>query len=473
MKKRFWLIGAVVLIAAAVAAILIVPSPASEQTLTEPATTEARSIVLADAASVYRQALDEFLYNKNATLTVTSSVSMIAAGSVFKEETTQTVYYQKLSNDNMRAGVLATVRMGDYSFDTAHYYTGKNAYLILNETAFSSPMTAEEFQSSYIPAVMIDPSHYGSITGIDTGEFTSVIFHQPKEPEAWAAESDAVLVSGNASAILDADRKLTESTYEITYTLGGATIRKAVHMQIQTTQDVELPALTDSTPVENLNALTALERACGYLLQADVIGSESKEAIFCEAFGDDRNQTVAMYMHGKDDTYAADITTTVSLYNSSRGGEVTNISQALQFRSGIATLSENGAAAVERPDITGAVMRKHCRNMLISTVLLPDYICAATVTETEDAYVYHFEANAQMSELMCENICTILYQTPELLDAMASGHTDLVMNGSLTIDKQTGFPLSSGIRYESSHTIKDFPYALRYETEQTYNFPNA
>lgn len=471
MKKRFWLIAAAVLVAVAAAAACIIAPQSSDEAPTEPATTEAQSMILSDAASVYLQASDEFSDRQNASITVTSTVNMTVAGTTFTEETQQTIHYQWRGTNGTRASVLGSVRIGDYRFDTAHYYAGGIAYLILNETAFCSTMTAAQFQGCYIPAVTIDPSHYGSITGIDTGEFTSIIFHQANAPEAWAAGSDTRLISANASAILDADRRLTESTYEITCMRGDAVIRQRLHMQILPTEQApQLPSLTDSIPVESLDGLTALERACGYLLQAEAVRSSSTETIFCEAFGDDRKQTVTMHMNGPDAEFTAGITTEVSLYNSSRGGDVTNISRDLQFSSGMATLSENDIPPVERADITVDVMKKHCRNMLINTILLPDFICAATVSETDETYIYHFEANNQMSELMCENICTILYQTPELLDAMASERTNLVMNGSLTLDKHTGLPLSSGIGYESTHTIENFPYALQYETEQTYTF---
>ena len=56
-----------------------------------------------------------------------------------------------------------------------------------------------------------------------------------------------------------------------------------------------------------------------------------------------------------------------------------------------------------------------------------------------------------------------------MLDELAASNTTDVMECYLELDKNSGLPVASGIRYSGTYTIEDVPYQLRFDADQNYD----
>ena len=423
--------------------------------------------ILDNAQELYQVAKAEAHDPDHYVLTITSVTKTRIGNQSFTEETLQTV-----SSNGALIQTAETQTVGDYSIQSTLTYSDGFAYLNLGDTRFYGAMTEEEYRNRYAPVVMFDHINYDSCQAIYNGTTTTIYFSQATKAEDWAVTNYDTLREASGYAVLNTDNQLISSAYTIHYKLGSALIEETIELDItRTASSVDKPNADDYLLLENLDAPIALERACGLLLQTESASATITDTIICEAFGDHRTQETALQMRGIGDSFTAEINISATSVNSSRGGETIHKTQTITFKDQEYTITEDAGAPATKKDTDAAAMRRYCQNNLLGTILLPEYITSATVSEQDGVRYYSFTANEELSQLMSQSVCQILYQNPDLLNTMASAHTTNTMEGYLTIDVLTGLPLTSGIRYGSFYTIDSFPYPLQYISEQTYIIP--
>jgi len=202
-------------------------------------------------------------------------------------------------------------------------------------------------------------------------------------------------------------------------------------------------------------------------LDAGDIQAVCQDSIFCEAFGDKRNQTITLKSI-QNTAWSAQVDTTVEIINSSKAGTTTNYTQKEIFEDNAYSISVDGGDPTVNKDIDVNTMRNYCQDLLVSTILLPDYITGATITESEDVYTIELTGNDTFAQLIDAEACATLYNNAQVLSSIAQSYTVEKMQCYLTISKSTGLPISSGLDYLGVHTIESFPYRLQFHADHNY-----
>jgi len=112
---------------------------------------------------------------------------------------------------------------GSYKISADEIWTDGTAYLDIEDTLFSTSMDAETFAARYAPLSLFTAENYGSVTAQE-GDSVVITFAEATAAESWLAPEAATLVSAEGSATLTAEGKLTEASYNLTYSYGGVTI---------------------------------------------------------------------------------------------------------------------------------------------------------------------------------------------------------------------------------------------------------
>lgn len=460
-KKRVCIIGGAVLLL-----VLIIVLAASCQS---PA---AKQLSSEEAIRLYNQAAD--FTDENFSLRISQNKTIIIQGNTFNQQTEQVITYEAYGTSDMRSTSEQTLSMGDHTVAISQTYADGIVYMDVADSLFFGPLNGEAYLTQQAPAVLLNPDLYETVAGVKTGKTADIIFSQATDPETWVNAAITELVCAEGSADISDSGQLEKSFYQVAYWIEDVYIRLSTEVEIvyepQSTVTLpEDPSLY--THITYVNAPQILEVACGYLLSADAITSAYTNSIFCQAFGDRRDQTVSIHTVSQPQ-WSAQLDTAITLSNSSKSGTTSTLSQTECFAGNTYTIATNGAKPVPNNEISEDAMRKYCRDLLIGTIMLPQYITDVSISETETVYQITFSASEDFAGLLRNEACTTLYQNPDILaQQMQSYETDIMMC-YLTIDKHTGFPLASGFHYGGTYTIDALPYLLEFQADQTYTLPD-
>ena len=220
------------------------------------------------------------------------------------------------------------------------------------------------------------------------------------------------------------------------------------------------------TQIQYLDGPRMLEMACGYLLAADFVTAKYTSDISYQAYGDSLSEEVVINTHSGN-TWGARIDTKIALNNTSIGQVVSEATQTERFVDGNYSISINGASAEET--LTEAQMREICRNQLVGTIMLPEYIQTAKVKETKNSIRITFTAGEDFAKLIRSDICQRLYQEPDLPEQLSQKYKTAQLECYLVLDKESGLPTSAGITYEGIYSKDEIHYKMTSQTHQTYD----
>lgn len=424
-------------------------------------------------SSLYQQAASEIRTADSLSLYIGAMTNTTVGGQTFSKTSQQLLNLQNYGTNALQGSMEETIHIGSYAITVSEIYADGAGYFTVNGSPFSAPMRAEEYCARYAPAILFDTTLYSDIQAFTYGKTTGITFRQPSAGESWALPDSAEFTDAYGYAVLDSTGSLQESTYTVIYKHGAATISQTTRVIIRSTDTVQVksPGTAEAyTPLEYLDAPRKLEQGCGYLLQATQIQANSTENIACQAFAISRIQTTSLSMSGTGDAFSALLDINVNQVNQSRGGEVTVIQQTERFQNGIYSISSNGGESVTNTFVDHQSMRTYCQDFLVESILLTEYITGASVTETETAYRITFQGSEALTEAICGDVCSTLYNDPDLLNNLASSYSTDATQCYLELDKHTGLPNASGLDYSATHTIEDITYRLTSQTEQAYQY---
>jgi hypothetical protein len=418
----------------------------------------------------YANAINRLPVDQTTRLHITVNTETITSSGTFKQNSDQllTLYYQ--DGIPIQAHAEEQLHTGSQSIYITEVFQDGTLYTELDGGMFRTDTTIEAFTSERTPTVLLTAENYQAVTGTTGRNGATITFTQPNCAEDWAIPDDGVFVSAEGTAKLTKSGALTESSYTIQYSLSDMTVKKQYRVSIET-PPTELPSQIQNPelyiPLSNPETLRTLEQMCGYLLQAEAIRGSYSEYIFCQAFGDERTRSIGLELKTTPHlTVTAD--TNVTLTNTSRVGDVTQMQQTETLEDGKYTLTVNGIQE-KNPQTTGDAFYSYCKNLLVGTMILPRHITGVTLQEDGDKCYLEFTASDALAQTVRADACKTLYQNPSLLDDMASDHITQTMIGYFSYSKSTGLPLSSGIRYKGIYTISDLPYRMEFHAEQTYD----
>lgn len=424
--------------------------------------------ILDNADAVYQEAVNRLNGQQDIKLSITYDKSTSIDGNIFREQSTQTVTYQGLGTQQMRGLAEQTLQIGDHSFHTTELYADGIGYFAVDDAPFQGTITQEEYLARYIPAAAISAELYANVHGSSTKKGTTIQFSHAALAESWAREVGMENLTAEGTAYLDADGNLTKTVYLLSYTMGHANITLSTTVSIEQAEEITLPQDTSIyTTITYLDGPRMLETACGYLLSTDTVSAYHADNISCEAFGDVREQTIQVNTTGGA-AWTAGVNTTVTVENNSKTGSSATTTKTETFENGIYTakIDENDPTTSDK--IGAADMRQYCRDILVATIMLPEYITDVKFTDTETELRIDFTASEAFAQMLSNEACATLYQKEDVLTGISQSYQTDSVSCYLTIDKQFGFPAASGFSYSGTYTISDLPYKLQYEADQSY-----
>lgn len=427
-------------------------------------------IPIADAAIVYDDAAAAVAAAENVKLTISKTKETTVQTHTFLEITQQSLSYLGLGSENMRANLEETLTIGSHSVSIRETYLDGIGYTAMENSYFSSPMSAAEYQERFVPLLLLDPALYSSITGVDSGDTYILSFENASDPETWALEEGSVFIEARGTAYVTHDGQLSKSVYAVTYSRGNAQIRMTVTAETAPyDQEIHLPAnISEYIHIDYLDGPRQLERASGYLVQANNVTSRYIDSTYVQAFGDSRTQEITLHTH-RDDHWSALVETCITDRNDSRADQASQLDKTELFNGSEYFVSTNGSNPQPDTEVDVDEMYSYCQNLLVSTVMLPQYISSAQLTHSDAALRIHFGVSDAFTQLIRSNACQALYQDPALLDTLAQSNTADTIECYLELDQTTGLPLAAGILFNGTTTIEGLSYELHFQADQTYD----
>lgn len=423
---------------------------------------------LENADAVYQEAVNRITGQPDIQLNIIRDKSITVDGNIFREQSTQAITYQGLGTDQMRGNAEETLQIGEYTIRISELYAGGVGCFTVNDTPFQGSITREDYLARYTPAAAISADLYASIQGTCTKKGSVIHFSQAATAESWCRENGMENLTAEGTAYLDTSGNLTKTVYFLSYTLGHANITLTTTVSIEEAEEIQMPQdTTGYTKITYLDGPRILESACGYLLSTDTVTASNTNKISCEAFGDVRAQTIQVRTNGVG-TWTAGVDTKVTVENSSKTGTSSTTTKQEIFENGTYTARIGEDEPTTSDKIGVADMRQYCRDILVATIMLPEYITDVKFIETETGYRIEYEASEAFAQMLSNEACSTLYQKEDVLTGISQSYRTDSVACYLTIDKQTGFPVASGFSYSGIYTISGLPYKLQYNADQSY-----
>lgn len=429
---------------------------------------------LSDAAALYQSAVDAVSSTENLTLTISQTKETIIGSEAFMEQSEQTVAYEGLGTERPRGMMQESLTIGTHTVSIQELFADGVGYFTVADANFQGTLTFEEYLARYAPVAPLNADMYESISGVATGDTSIITFAKASGIEAWCAESGTQFVSADGTAYISESGQLTKSIYHVSYTLNEIYFRLSTTVEISYAQVSPITPPEDTSiykPITYLDAPRMLEKACGHLLKAVSVTASYSDSISCQAFGDQRTQTISISSVNAAD-WSARIDTTVELINSSKVGTVDKFTQSERFLDNVYSVTVDGGEPAKNSEIDADSMRQYCQDLLVGTIMLPQYILNAELSETEDAYHIKFTASEEFAQLIRAEACTTLYQDAQILSRQTESYTTDVISCYLTVHKPTGLPAASGFCYQGTYTIGELPYQLHFQADQQYDLLN-
>lgn len=426
-------------------------------------------VPLNNPTEIYSEAVAALRNQENVYYKVTGSKSTTVGTASLKEEFIQLITCQAQGSDQMRICVEEVLSIGNLDINRFEYFVDGTRYSTVQSASFQAPAYDTEFTENFAPIILLDPSIYTEIDGHKLKKDTIIKFSNPEALEAWAASDDAELISAEGSAKLNRKKELTSGNYTATYKLDNVifTVQYTVEVLSYDITPVALPDNSKYTSISNINTPYMLEKACGYLMAMGNIQSQYTDTISCEAFGDERKQTISL-SSDTTDSLSVQVDTSVTVTNSSKAGIISTFSKTERFADNGYSSSTDGGEYISNPDVSQSDMNSYCQNLLIGTLMLPQHITAVELQDVDDLYSISFQASEEFAKILAEEACTTLYQSPSVLTDLAQSYATDTVTCYLNINKNTGIPLSSGFYYQGTYTISNLPYCLSFKADQTY-----
>lgn len=469
MKRKQSIFGCLILGAVLMLFSGCTSSNSAEKTEPEIFEDKVNTISASDAESIYDAAVNTVKNAQSLSFSVEYTREINSGEVTFSEDCVQTIIYQDYGTEQLRARVSEVRNIGTNAISATATFEDGVGYFAVGDGRFCGSMSADAFSSKYVPAALMESSLYANIHAVEEGGTVTVFFSKPSEPEHWLNLTETTDFDAAGKAVLGSNGQLLESTYNFSFQHGGTKISQSVRVTLETSPvHIEADDYTGYIPLDIPDAPMMLERVCGYLLQAGSVKAESKETVVFDAYGDERVQTSSLEMTGKGATFAANFVTSVELINHNRAGLVTENHYAMDYTDGHYRISENGEIKQEQVKASSETVRNDCQNLLLGTVILPEYISSAEVIDLGDTYLYSYSANDAFCLLMRQKACHTLYQDHGLLQALESQEASDAVSAYLKVDKLTGLPVGSGIKYSGTFTVGEYAYSLHSNADQSY-----
>lgn len=431
-----------------------------------------QTLSLAKITDYYDRVKETVLSTENYCLDITTEIKIDTGSSTRTLNKHQNLTCVNTGTEDMAAHSQETMTIGSEETVITEDFANNIAYFTVNGASFRGPMEWDIFIGRYAPALPIDLSLYSSVSGTKGKEGIELLFSDALRAESWCLPDGAKMNSATGSVQLSADGKLAASRYCIQYQYGTAAVDVDILVAYTPAPEAQVvkPNGTSHTFITELDVPRYLEILYGHLLQTDEIFVQATESIDCQASGIQRTQRSGMSFQNKDTGLNATLKTDIYLLDYSTDSETEEYTQTESFQNGNYSISVNGGEAEAQENISAEQMLSYCQDLLVKNLILPENIAATTISDDGDTILMQITGTEELAQLLCSNICTTLFDDPELLRNLASSYKTNQLLCNFRLDKYTGLPVSGSIDYIGEHTIEGFAYTLTYKAEISYGY---
>lgn len=420
----------------------------------------------ASAMGHYELALSPICNGENLVLSATWELQRQVGEETFSESITTNASYAAPGSKDMEAFIAQTIKIGSGETDYAEFYTDGRAYCQNGVDVYACKMSPEAFMGRQIPAVLLDPALYASISEESTENRTLIRFSEATALEDWAASEDAVLLSASGTATLDPEGTLLQSAYLAEYRLGETTYTLKVTSKVSSPAELDLsdkfPAGLKNYPtLAVFDAPLLLSKAIGNIRTANAITCSNQEQLNCAAAGVSRTQQVLVNTYGSGDDFIARTEYSGKIISQTAG--TTSTEQTELFLDGKKTVSIDQSEPIDQPGYTAQQMRSYCESSVLSALFPFAYLKDAQLSEDENTYTLQFTGTEALANALCASIYDSL-QTGNL-DSFAESYDTDTISGYLTLDRFTGLPVKAGLSISRMHVIGGLYYKLTYKLD--------
>lgn len=421
------------------------------------------------------QAYIEAIKNLNGTdfIATVSKTEAISTGTEsITQTTTAEITVADFKEPNMCTKSMLNAASRKHSFTADEVYIDGTVYLNVNGGLFSASAENTASAIRYLSPALLDPNCFTEIQHQYSDGRQIIGFSQATQPLPGTVPVDAQFQVATGSAILLSDGTLYETSYSVTYIHDFVTVAYTVtaRFDMQYKSDITIPENADAyIPVTNTEDLLLLESACAKLLGLSAVSSHTTYDILCEAGGLQRTQEITTQISDCTDGFYAQVNTQVDLLNQSLQGTVSSFSQTETFSDGKYSLTTSSTNEPTAP-VSEDAMRTYCKNNLVSSVMLPQYIHAVVATEDDSSYYLTFQASEQLAQHLFTNAYQSLYADQATANNLVDTYETQNISGHIEISKSTGLPICAGLSYVGAATIDAASHEFRVNVEQTYSY---
>lgn len=454
------------------------PSPAEPTTVPTTVPTEPQ------AQDIYAQACDALDGLSDVTLELVVTTLVTVDGDEFSERSTQTLTYGARGTEEavivMEESLEFSVHSEDASSDDddseptlyKEICYQNTVYAELDETyRFRGPVEADAAALRYTPVVLLDSGLYGTITSEPAENGTLIRFDQPTAGESWAVPQNSELVEASGTALLDAEGKLTQMDYTVTYEYGPSLVTVTVQSKpLDTAKTAAAPENSSSyTPIDCIDAVSINIRSLYNLFQADSLTFNSTESIFCEAAAVMWSYSYQVDMHGRKKNTIAKIDTSGYFMDYSENDMEEYEREETYRNNKLTTVINDGLPSSE--SFSWEDVRAYTADILMAGIT--DFGDWENVTATDMGSVYYleFQLSENFGNSMQNYIVDSLWDDPSFLVKLASKYENTELTGYYSIDKYTGLPVAFGYYYKGVHTIDGYDYEMWMQVDESIEAP--
>ena len=465
MKRRFLALGLALLMLAGLFAgcqeePVSTEAPTTQAPVTTaptvPATTEEPE---PDWAALYAEAAAALEAAPDRTLTLTVTEERTVGGDTLTETSKRTARYQGMDTDAPVIHVSETIKYGAFNAGFEQTWADGTRYAKVKNAKYYSREKLDDFLATQLPAVLLHPENYGSVTGAE-GVLT---FAEPLAAETWAMPEDGELIDAAASAVLT-DGALTAADYEITFDFGGSRVHTVYHAEFTPAVEEDLSALVPANP-KGYESLDSVEAAL--LLYRGRMALENAKVVSLETYANYYSAASAVILVRTDENRAYE-TEDSTCYSQ----EVQAVWVELQDQSTSAetykakllgnVLTEQINDEEETAEELSESDRKHLATGFAAEIqgakldCFPNYgdLVDAKLYDLGDYWLVEFSLTDAFAETLKEELNWTIYGDGQLLTGYATDYRTTKAEGFVAVEKYTWLPTSLNLDYQGVYTIE-------------------
>ena len=413
-----------------------------------------------DWAALYAEAAGRLEAAPELTMVLTVSEDRNVGGDTLTEAMTRTARFQ---GRDTKKPVIHVKDLLDYGLNRAAYeLTWSDGLLFakLKEARYYSKQSLEDFLASQLPAVLLRPENYASLTGEDD----VLRFAEPLHAETWAMPEDGILRDAAGSAVLT-DGTISAVDYEITYEFGGSVIHAQYHADLSLTVNEDLSGLVPENvkgyeSLDSVEAAILLYRARQALENSTVASTEVYGNAYAQA-GDRLavyTEETHSYGTGTDFKYREKVNTT-SMQVSTQKTDAYSYSALIndgvlteqydEDEPEITDLEEEGID----PEEFGAECLANLHESQLE--LFPNYneLVDASMKDLGDYCLIEFTPSEDFTARPRQELNLRVFGEVDTLERYATDYVLKSVSGYLAVEKHTWLPTSLHLDYTGVYTV--------------------